>query len=105
LPVVWVVMDNAAYGVIAGIEKRHLGSTYGCTFESDGNPYHVDFAAIARASGARGIAIEAPEQLGPALREALASGRPTLIQVPVQVVPTPTPGHWDINAIFKKPEV
>jgi len=54
---------------------------------------------------ARGIAIEAPEQLGPALREALASGRPTLIQVPVQVVPTPTPGHWDINAIFKKPEV
>jgi acetolactate synthase-1/2/3 large subunit len=103
LPVVWVVMDNAAFGVIANIEQRHLGGTYGCTFDSNGEPFRVDYAAVARASGARGVAIKAAKELGPALREAFGSGVPTLIQVPVQTTPTPTPGHWDINNIFKKP--
>jgi acetolactate synthase-1/2/3 large subunit len=103
LPVVWVVMDNASYGVISGIENRHLGNTYGCMFEADGKRYHIDYAGVATACGARGVKIESTEQLATALVEALASGRPTLIQVPVQLVPTPTTGHWDINAIFKKP--
>ncbi len=103
LPVVWVVMDNASYGVISGIEKRHLGGTYGCMFGSDDTPYHIDFAATARAFGAEGIAIEKPEQLVDALKQALASGRPTVIQVPVQLVPTPTTGHWEVNRIYRKP--
>ncbi len=103
LPVVWVVMDNASYGVISSIEKRHLGDTYGCMFEANGKPFHIDYAATARACGADGIKIEAADQLGPAIRDALASGRPTLIQVPVALAPTPTPGHWDINDIYKKP--
>ncbi|MCW5568614.1 MAG: thiamine pyrophosphate-binding protein, partial [Dokdonella sp.] len=103
IPVVWVVMDNASYGVISGIEKRHLGNTHGCMFEASGEPYFIDYAAVAEACGAKGVKIEAAAQLGPALQDALASGRPTLIQVPVQLVPTPTTGHWDINAIFRKP--
>ncbi len=103
LPVVWVVMDNASFGVISSIEKRHLGGTFGCMFEANGEPYHMDYAAIARACGAGGIMIEAADQLEPAIREALASGRPTLIQAPVAMAPTPTPGNWDINNIFRKP--
>ena len=31
----------------------------------------------------------------------LASDRPTLIQVPMENAPTPTPGHWDINDIYR----
>ena len=65
------------------------------------SPYFIDYAAVANACGARGVKIEAG-QLEGALKEALACGKPTLIQVPVQLVPTPTTGHWDINAIFKK---
>ena len=103
VPAVWVVMDNASYGVISGIEKRHLGGTHGCMFEAGGEPYFIDYAAVANACGARGIKIESAAELAPALKEALACGRPTLIQVPVQLVPTPTTGHWDINAIFRKP--
>ncbi|HEX6362840.1 MAG TPA: thiamine pyrophosphate-binding protein [Albitalea sp.] len=103
VPVVWVVMDNASYGVISGIEKRHLGNTHGCMFEANGEPYFIDYAAVANACGARGVKIESAGQLTGALQEALASGKPTLIQVPVQLVPTPTTGHWDINAIFRKP--
>ncbi len=103
LPVVWVVMDNASFGVIGNIENRHLENRFGTTFEVDGKPLHVDYAAVARASGANGIMINAASELEPAIREALNSGVPTVIQVRTGHAPTPTPGHWDINSIIRKP--
>ena len=104
LPVIWVVMDNSAFGTIAGLEQMHYGTTFGCMFECDGKPYQVDYAAMARSFGADGYLIESAEQLAPALQAALASGRPSLIQVPMENAPTPTPGHWDINDIYRKGE-
>lgn len=104
LNVVWVVMDNSAFGTIAGLEEMHYGTTFGCVFECDGKPYQVDYAAMARSFGANGVLISAADQLGPALREALAADRPTLIQVPMENAPTPTPGHWDINDIYRRGE-
>lgn len=104
IPAVWVVMDNSAYGTIAGLEEMHYGSSFGCMFESKGNPYSVDYAAVARACGARGVAIKAARELGPALKEALASNAPTVIQVPMENAPTPTPGYWNINDIYRKGE-
>jgi len=102
LAVVFVVMDNAGFGTIAGLEAMHYGSTYGCMFESGGSSYRVDFAAMARAMGARGQMITAAGDLGGALREALAASVPTVIQVPMENAPTPTPGHWNINDIYRK---
>jgi acetolactate synthase-1/2/3 large subunit len=102
LPVIWVVMDNSAFGTIAGLEEMHYGWSFGCTFECKGKPYHVDYAAMARSFGADGIAVESAAQLGPALRDAIHSNRPTLIQVPMENAPTPTPGHWDINDIYRR---
>jgi acetolactate synthase-1/2/3 large subunit len=102
IPVVWVVMDNLAFGTIAGLESMHYGSSFGCVFERDGHPYSVDYAAVARACGAGGVKIQAADELGPALREALVSGVPTLIQVPMENAPTPTPGYWNINDIYRK---
>jgi acetolactate synthase-1/2/3 large subunit len=104
LPVIWVVMDNSAFGTIAGLEQMHYGTTFGCTFECDGKPYQVDYAAMARSFGADGYLIESADQLAPALQASLASGRPSLIQVPMENAPTPTPGHWDINDIYRKGE-
>ncbi|MEO8681841.1 MAG: thiamine pyrophosphate-binding protein [Vicinamibacterales bacterium] len=104
LHVIWVVMDNSAFGTIAGLEEMHYGTTFGCMFECDGKPYRIDYAAMARSFGADGISVEAADQLGPALRAALASGRPTVIQVPMENAPTPTPGHWDINDIYRRGE-
>jgi len=104
LPVVWLIMDNAAFGTIAGLEQMHYGSNFGCVFECDGQPYRVDFAAMARACGAQGVMIQSAADLGPALREALASDMPTVIQVPMENAPTPTPGYWNINDIFRKGE-
>ena len=102
LAVVWVVMDNAGFGTIAGLESMHYGTTYGCMFECEGGQYRVDFAAMARAAGARGQMITAADELGPALREALAASVPTVIQVPMENAPTPTPGYWNINDIYRK---
>ena len=104
LPVVWLVMDNAGFGTIAGLESMHYGWSFGCMFERCGQPYKVDYAAMARACGARGIMIESASELGPALGEALASNLPTVIQAPMENAPTPTPGHWNINDIYRKGE-
>jgi len=102
LPVVWVVMDNSAFGTIAGLENMHYHTKFGCVFERNGQPYSIDFAAVARACGARGVRIEAASELGPALREALDSDLPTVIQVSMCDAPTPTPGHWNINDIYRE---
>jgi acetolactate synthase I/II/III large subunit len=102
IPVVWVVMDNAAFGTIAGLEKAHYGWEFGNLFESEGKPYRVAYADVARACGARGVFIQQANELGPALKEALASGIPTVIHVPMENIPTPTPGYWNINDIYRK---
>jgi acetolactate synthase-1/2/3 large subunit len=98
---IWVVMNNAAFGTIAGLERKHYGTAYGCEFEADGQAYTPDFAAIGRACGANGVRIERPEQLGGALRAALASGRPTVLDVPMRNTPVMTPGEWDIERIYQ----
>jgi acetolactate synthase I/II/III large subunit len=102
LGVVWLVMDNAAFGTIAGLTKMHYGWEFGCVFESEGTRYRTDFAQIAKGYGADGLFIHAADELGPALEAALASGRPTVIQAPMENAPTPTPGHWDINCVYRK---
>jgi acetolactate synthase I/II/III large subunit len=102
LPVIWLVMDNSAFGTIAGLEEMHYGTTFGCTFECDGKPYHIDYAAMARSFGADGYMVTTADELRPALEAALASGRPSVIQVPMENAPTPTPGHWDINDIYRR---
>jgi acetolactate synthase-1/2/3 large subunit len=104
LPVIWIVMDNMAFGTIAGLESQNYGWSFGCTFSCDGKPYRVDFAAMARACGADGVMIQSADELGPALRRALESNRPTVIQVPMENAPTPTPGHWNILDIYRRGE-
>ena len=52
--VVWVVMDNAGVRHDRGPRERcTTAATFGCMFERDGKPYRVDYAAMARACGAR----------------------------------------------------
>lgn len=102
LPVVWVVMDNTAFGTIAGLENMHYHTEFGCLFERQGAPYVVDYAAIARGYGARGVQIHSAAELGPALREALAAPLPTVIQVAMENIATPTPGYWNINDIYRR---
>ncbi len=48
-----------------------------------------DFVVLARSFGIAGMHAEGPDALQGALREALASHAPTLIEVPVGEMPSP----------------
>jgi acetolactate synthase-1/2/3 large subunit len=100
IAVVWVVMNNYAFGTIAGLEKAHYGTTYGTVFEKDGKPYSPDYAAVARAYGVDGVKIGSAAEFRPALERAIAGKRPFVIDVVMQNEPVPTAGHWNIMDIY-----
>ncbi|HEX4883065.1 MAG TPA: thiamine pyrophosphate-binding protein [Casimicrobiaceae bacterium] len=97
---VWVIMNNFAFGTIAGLEKAHYGTTFGTVFEKDGKPYSPDYAAIARAYGVDGVKVTSAAEFRPALERAIASGKPCVIDVEMQNEPVPTAGHWNIMDIY-----
>ena len=79
-----VVFNDNAYGnVLRDQVNRFDGRTIGAELH---NP---DFVKLAEAYGVRGVRAEGQEQLESSLREALAIDAPTLIEVPVTMMPTP----------------
>lgn len=100
IPVIWVIMNNFAFGTIAGLQKAHYGTTLGTLFEKDGQPYSPDFAAIARAYGIEGVKIERAEDFKPALETAISANKPVVIDVAMLNNPVPTAGHWNIMDIY-----
>jgi acetolactate synthase-1/2/3 large subunit len=97
---VWIIMNNDAFGTIAGLEKAHFGTTFGTVFRADGQSTSPDYAALAKAYGVEGIRIEAADQFKPALKRAIDSDAPVVIDVPMINNPTPTTGHWNILDIY-----
>ena len=73
-----LVFDNQRYGMIRTYQDRRDGEI---TPATDLGP--IDFAAAARALGARGVRVEDDAAFEPALRQALVSDRPTLIHLVV----------------------
>ena len=55
IPVVWVVMDNAAFGTIAGLQKAHYDWTFGNLFESEGKEYRCPVCGCGAGMRARGL--------------------------------------------------
>jgi acetolactate synthase-1/2/3 large subunit len=103
LAIVWVVMNNNAFGTIAGLQQAHFGVTLGTVFPSDERGWgemRPKYADIARAYGCEAVRIGSAAEFAPALRRALRSGRPYLIDVPMKNNPTPTTGHWNILDIY-----
>lgn len=102
LGIIWLVMNNNAFGTIAGLQKAHYGLTYGTTFPGTAaaptnGPGYAD---IARAYGAEGVRVRAADELLPALQAAIASGKPTVLDVAMINNPTPTTGYWNILDIY-----
>jgi acetolactate synthase-1/2/3 large subunit len=76
--VIVLVFDNERYGMIRMYQERRGTESPAGT---DLGP--LDFAAVARACGARGVRVETDAAFEPALRQALASDRPTVIHLPL----------------------
>ncbi|HEV7604801.1 MAG TPA: thiamine pyrophosphate-dependent enzyme, partial [Candidatus Limnocylindrales bacterium] len=74
--VIVLVFDNERYGTIRMWQERR-GTGIGVATELG----PVDFAAIARACGAKGVRVERDAEFEPALRAAMVADRPTLIQL------------------------
>lgn len=102
LGIIWLIMNNNAFGTIAGLQKAHYGLTYGTTFPGSASaPTHgPDYADIAKAYGAVGIKISSADELQSAIKTAIKSDKPTVIDVPMINNPTPTTGHWNILDIY-----
>jgi pyruvate oxidase len=77
LPIVVVVLNNRKLAFIA-LEQNVKGlPEWGTELKN------ADFAAVARACGGLGHSVERPEDLEPAIKQAIAAARPTVIDIAV----------------------
>ena len=86
IPVVFVIINNRVYRIlkynmnrfraIAGVEGR--GGSYRHLDLTDPD---IDYVSVARGFGVEACRVSAPEEVGPAVEEAFASGAPRLIEL------------------------
>jgi acetolactate synthase-1/2/3 large subunit len=85
LPIVTVVGVDNQWGLEVGVYKRTFG--HGKTTEPGVHwSKEVRFDKIAEGLGCKGMYVEKAADLGPAIKEAFASGKPTVIHVPIDPV-------------------
>ncbi|GGL09433.1 thiamine pyrophosphate-binding protein [Mangrovihabitans endophyticus] len=101
IAVVWIVWNNQGFMSIRDQQAGYFGDgrELATSFRTaaTGAAYTADYAAMARAMGADGTVVERPGDLAGRLEAALASGRPTVLDVRVdpQVRP-PAAATWDL---------
>lgn len=76
-PIVVLIWNDGAYGLIEWHQKEHFGRPAFIDFT---NP---DFVRLAESFGARGYRIEAANELGPALRQAIEDDTVVILDCPV----------------------
>ena len=83
IPVTYVMCNNGGYKVLKENMTRYLTGTERQS-KYIGMDFHklpMDFVKLAHAFDIQGVRIEHPDHLGPALRDAIESGRPRVIDV------------------------
>ncbi len=100
IPVIWLVMNNSAFGTIAGLESEHYNTDFGTVFTANGESYSPQWAEVAKAYGVKSRKVESAEEFQDALREAITANVPYLLDVPMENIPVPTEGIWNINDIY-----
>ena len=83
LPVINLIHNNAAWGVIRAGQKAQFDFELGTSLAD------TDYAAIARGFGCFGETARQAADIGPALKRALASGVPAVIDCHTRFVPHP----------------
>jgi acetolactate synthase-1/2/3 large subunit len=105
IPVVIMVQNNCGYMSIRGGQRkfqgRHIGSEFN-QYAGNGEPYTADITALAKSFGIHARRVEETNDLRDALKEALALGKPALVEVITSrdAAGPFTPGWWD----FPSPE-
>jgi len=103
IPAVWVVWNNYAYASIRGLQRGYLGGRELATdfkHPRTGAPYNPDFAAMARSAGIEGVTVERAADLADAVRAAVASGKPCLIDAIIAADKNPAgAGVWELPGL------
>jgi len=87
LPVTIIQFNNSCFGWIKTLQCLYYDRRYvSVDFSSD-----TDHAAIAEGFGLVGVRVERPDQLGPAIRQAVSGDRPTFIDVVTESEETELP--------------
>jgi len=101
---IWVIMDNYKFGTINGLQNGNYGRNFGTAFKTpDGEQYNPAWEEVAKAYGVDAVRIYKAEEFLPAMKkgvEMAKAGKPFLIEVPMENLPVPTPGCWNINDIY-----
>jgi thiamine pyrophosphate-dependent acetolactate synthase large subunit-like protein len=83
LPVLTIIHNNEAWGIIRAGQKNMLGFELGTSLAG------TDYAAIARGFGCHGETVLQPADVAPAMARALASGLPAVLDCRTTFVPHP----------------
>lgn len=95
LPVKVIIYNNSAFGLIT-LEAESVGLV---PFEEAIEFPNPDFAALARACGGKGFAAQQPDELIPAIREALASDGPAIVDATVVADEMPNMPHVELEQL------
>lgn len=103
IPVVWLIWNNLGYCSIRDQQMGYFGKDreLATSFKNTaGKLYSADYAMMARSMGATGLLVEKPCDLAPQLEAAIASQKPTVLDVRIdrEVRPIST-GSWDLPPI------
>jgi acetolactate synthase-1/2/3 large subunit len=103
VPVVWLVWNNFGYCSIRDQQAGYFGKgrELAVSFtDINGKLFSADYAMMARSMGAVGVTVEKPADLAPQLEAAIASGKPSVLDVRIdrEVRPIAT-GSWDLPPI------
>ena len=92
IPVIEIIIDNSALGMVRQWQTLYYGERYSATVIRD----KVDYCKVAEGLGCMAIRVTDPSEVGPALKKALSSGVPTVIDVVIdeddKVFPMVSPG-------------
>lgn len=111
IPVLFLVLNNSGYISIRDGQNALMGRHIISEFSRPGNnePYSVDFPALAKSFGLEvATRVGRVEDIGPAIKAALDSGGPALVEVPITrdpaIAASNVVGWWDFPPVPTAPK-
>ena len=77
IPIIQIVFNNHALGMVRQWQTLFYGKRYSQTILED----KVDYCKVSEAMGAKAVRVTKKEEVDPAIKEALASNEPFVIEV------------------------
>ncbi len=103
IPILMIVVNNQCWMAIKDLQSDALGTdrTISVDFTTpDGKPYSPDFAAVAKAFGLFAQKVDTIPEIGPAIKKALDSGKPSFLEITIHrdypYSGSPAVGWWDV---------